>query len=232
MNRKIQNIIKKLLISFLPDSERARYIAYLPKFRKWHSEQPKNHKIFKKRYELYEYINTEKIKNEAVDYLEFGVYKGRSLKYWYSNNTNKNSRFFGFDTFEGLPEKWPGFISSIDKNHFSTAGKTPDTEDKRVKFIKGIFQETLTPFISENKFSNRLVINMDADLYSSTLYVLSKMDEILVPGTIIFFDEFSSVLSEFRALDDYSKSYLRNYRLLGATNAPNDYYAHIVIEII
>ena len=68
---------------FLPDSERARYIAYLPKFRKWQSEHSGKHKIFKKRYELYEYINTEELNNEAVDYLEFGVYKGRSLKYWY-----------------------------------------------------------------------------------------------------------------------------------------------------
>jgi len=73
---------------------------------------------------------------------------------------------------------------------------------------------------------------MDADLYSSTLYVLTKLDEVIVPGTIILFNEFSSVLSEFRALDDYSSSYLKKYRLLGATNAPNDFYAHIAIEVI
>jgi hypothetical protein len=95
-----------------------------------------------------------------------------------------------------------------------------------------MFQETLTSFLIKNRIKNRLVINMDADLYTSTLYVLTKLDEIIVPGTIIFFDEFSSVLSEFRALDDYTSAYLREYRLLGATKASNDYYTHIAIEFL
>lgn len=232
MKKKIQNIFKKFLISALPSSERARYLAYLPKLREWQSEHTEDHKIFKKRYGLYEYVNSEIIKEVPIDYLEFGVYKGRSIKYWSEKNGNPGSKFYGFDTFEGLPEKWPGFISTIDKNHFSTDGILPHTEDKRVSFIKGLFQETLKSFISDNQFHNRLVINMDADLYSSTLYVLTNLDEFMVPGTIIFFDEFSSVLSEFRALEDYTGSYLRKYWLLGATKTPNDFYSHIAIEIL
>jgi len=81
LNRKIQNILKKILISVLPNSNRARYLAYLPKFGEWQSEHSEQHKIFKKRYGLYEYINTKVIKNGSVDYLEFGVYKGRSINY-------------------------------------------------------------------------------------------------------------------------------------------------------
>lgn len=232
LNRRIQILLKKLLVSVLPSSERARYFTYLPKLRKWQSEHADQYRVFKNRYRLYEYINTEIINNGPVDYLEYGVYRGRSIKYWSGNNTHIDSRFFGFDTFEGLPEKWPGFISSIERNHFNTFGKLPETDDKRITYIKGIFQETIPIFISENKINSRLVINMDADLYSSTLYVLTKLDEIIVPGTIIFFDEFSSMMSEFRALEDYFRSYLRNYTLLGVTNAPNDYYAHIAIEIL
>lgn len=232
MKKNIQNTLRKFLISFLPSSERARYLAYLPKLREWLSEHTEPHKIFKKRYALCDYVNTEIIKEEAVDYLEFGVYKGRSIEYWSRKNSNPGSRFYGFDTFEGLPEKWPGFVSTIEKNHFNTGGIQPNTEDKRVFYIKGLFQETLKSFISDNKFQNRLIINMDADLYSSTLYVLTILDEIMVPGTIILFDEFSSVLSEFRALEDYTGSYLREYRLLGATNHSNDYYTHIAIEIV
>jgi len=51
-------------------------------------------------------------------------------------------------------------------------GNPPIVDDNRVILIKGIFQETLEPFLKQFKFKNRLVINFDADLYSSTLFVL------------------------------------------------------------
>lgn len=232
MKQKIHNIIRKILISVLPNSYCARYLAYIPKLREWKNEHKEKHGIFKNRYELYDFINTEVLENRPIDYIEFGVFKGRSIKYWSKINQNIKSQFYGFDTFEGLPEKWTRFLYSIGEKHFNTKGVPPTTDDKRVSFIKGMFQKTLTSFLIKNRIKNRLVINMDADLYTSTLYVLTKLDEIIVPGTIIFFDEFSSVLSEFRALEDYTSAYLREYRLLGATKASNDYYTHIAIEFL
>ena len=75
---------------------------------------------------------------------------------------------------------------------------------------------------------NRLVIHCDADLYSSTLYVLTKLDGYLLPGTIIIFDEFFTVNHEFRALSDFMSSYNYQYRVLAAT----EFYAQLAIEII
>ena len=62
---------------------------------------------YEKRLELHEYvIRTEELEGEKIDYLEFGVAGGTSLKWWLRENTNPESRFFGSDTFEGLPEDW------------------------------------------------------------------------------------------------------------------------------
>src|SRR5271170_2865109 len=42
----------------------------------------------------------------AIDYLEFGVHRGHSIRYFASQNESADSRFFGFDCFTGLPDDW------------------------------------------------------------------------------------------------------------------------------
>src|SRR5688572_2487354 len=62
------------------------------------------------RYSLYEHVaKSEALEQAPIDYVEFGVAKGLSFQWWIKKNTNPNSRFYGFDTFEGLPEKWGTF---------------------------------------------------------------------------------------------------------------------------
>ncbi len=55
-----------------------------------------------------------------VTYLEFGVHQGSSIKKWMELNTDGNSRFFGFDSFEGLPEEWN---QEKGKGFFNVGGK-------------------------------------------------------------------------------------------------------------
>src|SRR5436190_11735598 len=63
-----------------------------------------------KRYTLYQHLlETQQLSTLAIDYVELGVSRGHSFQWWVKNNTNSNSRFYGFDTFEGLPEKWGMF---------------------------------------------------------------------------------------------------------------------------
>ena len=75
------------------------------------------------------------------------------------------------------------------------------------------------------------MIHNDSDLYPSTLYVLSRCNDLIQPGTIIIFDEFSSVLHELRALEDYCSAYRRDYTVIGATKSPADYYAQVAIRM-
>lgn len=60
-------------------------------------------------YKIYENINKDIIKDDPIDYLEFDVYKGDSIKKWLQINKNPEPRFFGFDSFEGLPEDFGCF---------------------------------------------------------------------------------------------------------------------------
>lgn len=153
-----------------------------------------------------EYLVNMYTKNMPIDYLEFGVYKGDSIRRWSTLNSDVNSRFFGFDTFTGLPENW---FSDFPKGSFNTDGSIPEITDKRVTFIKGLFQDTLYEFLRNFQKRSKFVIFVDVDLYSSALYVLNVLDKFLSSGDIIIFDDFVDPLGEFRALFDYSSSFRR-----------------------
>src|SRR5215203_4484526 len=48
----------------------------------------------------------DKQKSAPVTYLEFGVFEGYSIEYISRMYKDQNSRFYGFDSFTGLPEDW------------------------------------------------------------------------------------------------------------------------------
>ena len=154
--------------------------------------------------------------DDAVDFLEFGVFKGHSIFGVAKLNTNPNSRFFGFDAFdEGYPE---GFDQHL-KGDYATS--IPQTDDKRIKFVKGKFQDSLDDFLKSFEPKSRLVVHLDADLYSATLYVLTKLDKLFDIDTILTFDEFGRLNTEFRAFLDYTLSYYRDYEIIQHTPGYN-----------
>ena len=60
---------------------------------------------FPTRTDMYRHLAAA-LAGEPIDYLEFGVWQGASIDEWRQLNRNGDSRFVGFDTFEGLPEDW------------------------------------------------------------------------------------------------------------------------------
>lgn len=182
--------------------------------------------IFETRPELYAHVNQAWAGDGKVpiDYLEFGVFEGASLGRWCELNKHPESRFFGFDSFQGLPETW---MRGWEKGTFNTNGKTPDIHDSRVQFVKGWFQDSLPPFLASYAPKNRQVVHSDSDLYSSTLYCLTTLNKLLSPGTIILFDDFYDPIHEYRALNDYASAYRRNFRILAAT----DRFYQVAIEL-
>lgn len=231
MNPRANRWMKEILSKALIDSPRLRYLSYIPRLDTWRKQHTERYPVLESRQELYSYINAEIIGGSRINYLEFGVFGGDSMGRWTSINDDAQSRFWGFDTFSGLPEDWEQFRGGMNKGAFDVGGAFPDIPDPRVSFIKGLFQETLPTFLQGFRPDAQLVVHCDADLYSSALYVLTRCNDILVPGSIVIFDEFSSVLHEFRALEDYCSAYMRTYEVIGATQLPTEYYPHVAIRM-
>ncbi len=183
---------------------------------------------YDKRYRLYEYVMSEYgLAQSKIAYLEFGVAQGASFRWWMKNTLYRESAFWGFDTFEGLPEDWADGY-----NKGAMAAPVPSIEDSRGKFIKGLFQDTLSNFLKENGTiltqSERRVIHMDADLYSATAFALSQLYPFLRPGDVIFFDEFSVPLHEFKAYDEFVSNFYISLKPIGAVN--NFYQTAFIVE--
>lgn len=218
--------IKKLLaespIGYSYRVDMVNYLGLLNEWRKEHASAP----YFENRSQLYDYLADKVLGNTPIAYLEFGVFKGESIAYWSKVNQHPDSQFVGFDTFEGLPESWKIYTGELGKGHFDVKGQLPNIKDPRVRFLKGLFQDTLPGFLETFSPAHRLVINNDSDLHSSTLFTLCSLHRFLKPDTIIIFDEFSQVLDEFRAFRDYYRAFRRQYRVLGSAG---QYYDRVAI---
>ena len=169
--------------------------------------------IFTNRSNQWHYIYHEILHDLPIDYFEFGVFMGDSIREWINMSISPDSRFYGFDTFTGLPEHW---FKDFSKSAFNVGGKMPDILDPRVTFVKGIFQDTLGNFLNGFSRRNRIVVNMDADLYSSTLFVLLSMHHYLKEGDIIMFDDFLDPLGEFMAFCNYCQAFMIEPKLIAA----------------
>lgn len=161
---------------------------------------------------------------DPITYVEFGVHTGHSIKFFAQGNANPQSIFIGLDSFEGLPENW----GAMPKGTFDVNGEIPEINDRRVCFIKGLFQNTWPQLYSRLQLRNdNLIVHFDADLYSSTLFALSKMDTVGA-GYIAIFDEFPH--HEVRALYNYTQSHRADVNFLGKTVA-NKYPVHVMCRI-
>jgi O-methyltransferase len=162
---------------------------------------------------------------KEILYLEFGVASGSSFFWWMKKNTHPDSVFRGFDTFEGLPEDWGGFKKG------AMAFDQAEATDSRAEFLRGIFQDSLHPFIDSNRdllLNRPKIIHLDADLFSSTIFVLSQLYPYLKKGDILFFDEFNVANHEFLAYKIFTESFYVKLRPIAAVN--NFYQTAFVVD--
>ncbi len=167
-----------------------------------------------RRTELHDFIIETELQGAPIDYLEFGVSKGQSFRWWVDAIKDKDSRFYGFDTFTGLPEDWGPFKAG----DMSNGNKPPEIDDDRHSFYQGVFQTTLFDFLDEYKSTRKKVIHLDADLYSATLFVLTTLSPYLKSGDILLFDEFNVPMHEFKAFTEWSESFYVKCTVLGEVN--------------
>jgi O-methyltransferase len=219
---KLKEIFYSLRLHLLVPRKLLLLLSYLAEASAWISQYKKNgsndfytqKRFYNKRLELYNYILEHEAINGNIDYLEFGVASGDSFRWWLNRIKDGQSRFYGFDTFTGLPEKWGPFNAGDMKPD----GEIPKFDDKRSTLINGIFQKSLNEFLRKNNLSRRKIIHMDADLYSSTSYVLNGLTPHLKSGDIIIFDEFNVPMHEFKAFSEWTKTNYIQYEVIGSVN--------------
>lgn len=132
---------------------------------------------------------------------EFGVRFGTSFRFL-ATHDEPDQQWHGFDSFEGLPEGWGGYVGP---GNYSTQGKLPDVP-ANAKLHQGWFEETLPGFLEENDQPVR-IMNIDCDIYSATKTIFDAFKDRFQAGSIIVFDEYIGNLSwkedEFKAFQEF-----------------------------
>lgn len=145
-------------------------------------------------------------------HLEFGVYQGHSLNHLARLHPD---RWFGFDSFEGLPSKWS---PNCQKGVFNSHGVIPRVEDN-VTLVPGWFSDTLPGFLASIRIQRVSFLHIDSDLYSSASLVLSSLSEELGAGTVIVFDEYVGILpdDEARAFREWTRKTGHRFVFMGCS---------------
>jgi hypothetical protein len=131
-------------------------------------------------------------------YLEFGVYKGGSIRF-IAKHLGSSQTVHGFDSFRGLQESWSG-----DSFSFDLEGHPPKVPDNAV-LHQGFFADTLPGWLEQNP-GPAAFVHIDSDLYEPARCVFEYLEDRIVPGTIIVFDEYFNYPNwqahEFRAFSE------------------------------
>jgi O-methyltransferase len=157
-------------------------------------------------------------------YYEFGLYQGMSL--WFAEAisrecTGKGFRFYGFDSFAGLPEpqlereravyRRGDFGCSLDS--VSANLKKYRADLGRIRLYPGFFNKEHFARLSAERAGEFLPVSIcliDVDLYESTVPVLDFIGPFLVRGSLLIFDDYNqfgpdNTSGERRALREYAE---------------------------
>ena len=184
----------------------------------------------------------EKLANSAatrgMDVYQWGVYTGGTMR-GLARRIRVFGHLWGFDSFEGLPPElrgepiegrhWrPGAFSSADAlGEYSLEKLLARLHEKigypNTTLVPGFFNVSLTarrggraPF----PFQPALLVDVDVDLYVSTMQCLSWMiaNQLLVPGSLVRYDDFRNMRQrngEARAHRELTRAHRITWRNLG-----------------
>ena len=125
-------------------------------------------------------------KTESGHWMEFGVREGTTIEQFLKYKPT--AHIHGFDSWQGLPESWDVGNKVYKPGDMSVP--MPEFDD-RVELWKGWFEDTIGPWKDKHPGPIQL-LHVDGDLYSSAKTVLYKLNDRIVPGTVIIFDEIAN----------------------------------------
>ena len=143
--------------------------------------------------------------------IEFGVGEGISMRQL-ARLSAPNQRVFGFDSFDGLPEEW----DMGDGIKFPAGSFKYDPPIVAgVEYRIGWFEDTI-PMWKVDHPGRIAFLHVDSDLYSSCVTILTELNDQIVPGTVIVFDEMYETWrhknwhhGEYKAFNEWKTAYNR-----------------------
>ena len=165
------------------------------------------------------YINKKKLIGDIV---ECGIWRGGNLflakKIQDKYSKEFKRKFYGFDTFEGMPKpsskdgikineiyqnfknrNEPWTKASIEDVKNSTNFFFSEVDD--FKFIKGMVEDTLK---DEKNLPNKIsLLRLDTDLYESTKIELNTLYPLLVEKGVLIIDDYGDFPGCRKAVDEY-----------------------------
>lgn len=172
--------------------------------------------------------------DSTLDWAEFGTGRGE-LAARLHRVMPDNITLHTFDWFRGLPAPsmhgpMGAFACEIPKWILAA---------DNIIIHEGLFWDTIPNFVQEFKRPLGLII-VDCDLYISTKTIFASIDKLVIPGTIIYFDEYyqngitekkktinaAILLHEHRAFVEYIQQYNRKFEYL--YRGPNQAIVRII----
>ena len=188
----------------------ARHLGELADYSTWIKRNFGETPIYLRREELWEQVLPH-LRQENITVMEFGVAWGYATAWWLQRLPAASLRWYGFDTFTGLPDTY----RDMEPGTFSAYGRTPAIDDARVTWVEGLAEETIPGFAFPEEPRGRLFLFFDFDLYEPSLVAWERFNGLLKPGDILYFDE-SYDSNERRLIDEHLLPHYR-FRAIGAT---------------
>ena len=136
------------------------------------------------------------------EYFEFGCHRARTFRmamscadfYGY-----EDSKFFAFDSFDGLPDigqdtidQWTPNALTTTVEQFQNLISSSGFDIQKVSIVEGFYSQSLTKKLSSDLLSKGVksnFINIDCDYYSSARDVLGFVDDFVKHGTVFYLDD-------------------------------------------
>lgn len=147
------------------------------------------------------------------DYLEFGVFNGTSMAnmYFAAKEIGTSSiRQFGLDAFEGLPDMQEKDADVFQKGFYACSFeqlqeclRRKGVDQSNMIWIKGWYDEVLTPALATEYKINPGIIFIDCDTYDSSRIVLNFVAPLIKKPTIISLDDWRLYDLDLRGEGEY-----------------------------
>lgn len=187
-----------------------------------------------------DWFKSNKIGVGDKDVYCFGIYTGWScgqIGFDFKTNELEPNAFWGFDSFEGLPNETEGLYIHPDwgkgsfdsRKHFNENNSdiiinniTKSFTDRcgyTIDMIKGFFSDSLTDnLVIEKNMKPACFVDMDVDIYVSTYQSMDWMARNgLIQNTLFYFDDWANAtepytFGESLALKEICEKYGYNYK--------------------